>query len=500
MSALLTPQERTTVPLGDATHTEAAIFTAARFIVERMMPDSGPPLPVTMELVQDVIELLAPWQPITKQGKLPKRAANLIHKRYNASLPDKFLATLGGYLASDIPGDGVTYAITKEFDWEQGEFGDKGSCFFTSSPDILPRLTLSSAHALRFYDKRGKGTGRAIILPSPMGEAVVVNSYGPSLEQTRGRLRIIKGPDTRIDTVSLTNFGDHNYQLYINLGVGLLVGGDGSHNGSVDLAFELPLLPYMPRRSDIAGCWFCGRRDLAVHMAPLGTAANDPHDRRHRYACNNCTHLLVRCALSDRYYPPEETIVALVCEPSHVPEGMRPNRLIASWYTRARRPIGDFHNGHVCDICGCHTRHETAVSIRKFKVEHCCFACLCEKGIDDWCHACGLHKRGDEECYCQVERERKRNARTEHGDEQTPRGNVAAASIYTADIGYHFNTTVTATTAGTFNVAGGITQENIDAALRPVQGPRRVQPLYPDQDEVVGDDEAGADAEGTHLP
>ena len=98
------------------------------------------------------------WRWKTMRGTLPKRLDSWYYKKYQKSLGDKLVSEIGNIARKDIPKDQVyNFDITRKLDWAQGEFGDAGSCFFTSdkkpSGSIEWMKDRPHRYAIRFFKK-----------------------------------------------------------------------------------------------------------------------------------------------------------------------------------------------------------------------------------------------------------------------------------------------------------------------------------------------------------
>ena len=74
------------------------------------------------------------WVWITSRGTLPKRIANWYYKAYNKQLDATIVSKIGNIVRAAMPKDQVYYFdIVDKLNWRAGDFGDHGSCFFSSS-------------------------------------------------------------------------------------------------------------------------------------------------------------------------------------------------------------------------------------------------------------------------------------------------------------------------------------------------------------------------------
>lgn len=175
------------------------------------------------------------WQ--TKAGTLPKRIAKYISKVYGRKIGEVATANLGMFMNqnSHIVGGSFEFDFTDEFDWDAGDFGDAGSCFWSSNESARGIMRSNGVVAIRFYnrDKGGRGCARAWVAPAPDRSGFVVfNAYGYSLEKT-GQAVIdwltteTSAPDgvttLRGYLSNMQNNGDTTGTVYINRGLGYVV-------------------------------------------------------------------------------------------------------------------------------------------------------------------------------------------------------------------------------------------------------------------------------------
>lgn len=118
------------------------------------------------------------------QGKLTKRIQQWYWKVRKLKLSDDILTEIGNIVGTDTASMRPIWFLdfTKRFDWNDGDFGDDGSCFWHSRSyglDVLYRL---NAFAIRTYTDETfrQGLGRAWIVPvEKAGELIfaVFNGY-----------------------------------------------------------------------------------------------------------------------------------------------------------------------------------------------------------------------------------------------------------------------------------------------------------------------------------
>ena len=120
--------------------------------------------------------------------KFAKVVANYFFKTYQFRVPENTKNSIASETArfmQSISSRIVDY--TTAFTWDRGDFGDNGSCYWNQSQynhsriNTLPKL---GALAIREFDKRGEGSGRAWVIPIPKMHFAdapvfqVMNAYG----------------------------------------------------------------------------------------------------------------------------------------------------------------------------------------------------------------------------------------------------------------------------------------------------------------------------------
>ncbi|MEO0564448.1 MAG: hypothetical protein AAF125_20255 [Chloroflexota bacterium] len=161
------------------------------------------------------------------RGKFPKRVSQYYRKVFNLKTPDRFTEAVGN-VARAHSEDATEYIFdfTDAFDWEEGSFGDDGSCFWGGNSHARVMLREGGARAVRFYDDKGRGIARAWVYPiEAEGLYIVFNGYGfpgnPTLTIARALARFM---ERRYKQVVLTNNGEDEGTLWINGGSGYVLG------------------------------------------------------------------------------------------------------------------------------------------------------------------------------------------------------------------------------------------------------------------------------------
>jgi len=114
-------------------------------------------------------------------GTFPKRVAHWFYKSHKLKLPQEKVAEIGRLARNGMPnGHSLRFDTTTSLDWNVGDFGDDGSCFWGSLSWCRNLLQGNRAFAVRTYTKSGHGSGRAWGIEHE-GGVVLFNAYGRPL-------------------------------------------------------------------------------------------------------------------------------------------------------------------------------------------------------------------------------------------------------------------------------------------------------------------------------
>jgi len=116
-------------------------------------------------------------------GSLAKRIRKFLSLVHDFHLSENQMGELG-----DIIGqiknrtEKLICQFVDHFDWEAGDFGDNGSCFWSCHRLAKEILLDNGAQPLLFYDEDMEGFGRAITL-NRKNHLIIFNAYGLSLKE-----------------------------------------------------------------------------------------------------------------------------------------------------------------------------------------------------------------------------------------------------------------------------------------------------------------------------
>lgn len=156
------------------------------------------------------------------RGTFPKRAAAFWRKDCGLKCPQSFIAQLGDVARLHTP-EFRTYffRFVAEFDWQDGDYGDEGSCFWGDRSGARSLMQENGFRAVQFVSERGNGYARAWM--KQMGAKwILFNAYGLTLTKMAQVLAGFWG--VAYKNIRLRNSDNTTGLLYINGGQGVLLG------------------------------------------------------------------------------------------------------------------------------------------------------------------------------------------------------------------------------------------------------------------------------------
>lgn len=131
------------------------------------------------------LEYIGPKWLITNKGDSPsgyvgtfiKRIGKYLHNEYKFNLSPELAGKIGSIARDSLSDNTYHMDFTDSFNWEDGDFGDEGSCYWGRR--TIARTILREefdAYAVRFYDNDNNGYGRAWIIPYLEG-MLIYNAY-----------------------------------------------------------------------------------------------------------------------------------------------------------------------------------------------------------------------------------------------------------------------------------------------------------------------------------
>lgn len=223
-------------------------------------------------------------------GSLAKRLAKLVYQTKGAKLDNSTLGQIGSLInANTNKRTEYTFDITKRFNWSAGDFGDDGSCYWGCRSEARGMLENEGCLAIRFYDEEsGEGYARAWLMPLDSERYIVFNGYG---EETIDCARILASfLSYSYRKIRLSNNGDDSGTIYINGGMGYLIGKEEAINGASSWDFEID--------DDCGEC--CDDCECRVSREEMNCVGD-------RHVCDDClSSNYSYCEQCDEYYACED--------------------------------------------------------------------------------------------------------------------------------------------------------------------------------------------------
>lgn len=169
-----------------------------------------------------------------KDGRLSTRIENLIYKTYNVKVSENDKAVLGNILKEMTELDRIKnyFVGVREVDWKNGDYGDSGSCYWSSHKQWKDKLVRNDGKGFVLHNKDNKNDGRigrSFVVAVKKGELYCLfnwNTFQPSITPALVAKIFCAtyNKRNRTDfTVSVINGIDSN-NAYANGNTGYLIG------------------------------------------------------------------------------------------------------------------------------------------------------------------------------------------------------------------------------------------------------------------------------------
>ena len=156
----------------------------------------------------------------SEKGKFQKRLCKYVFKNYGIALDPEEVTRVWNQQSEKVCELG-SFKITKDLTWDSGDYGDKGSCFWTChSKGRIAIKNEPGMYAVIFKNNKGKGIGRMWMQVTAVG-ICTYNVY-PNLSyrnEFNNHLQRYLQLDTKVKT-AVTNGGTRGGWMYINMGSG----------------------------------------------------------------------------------------------------------------------------------------------------------------------------------------------------------------------------------------------------------------------------------------
>jgi hypothetical protein len=180
-----------------------------------------PPLPDTWQWVWAVLHG-------EYRGTFPKRVSQYYHKSHRLQCPPAFLAEIGNIArAHSHAAITVNFEIVDRIDWDAGDFGEEPeSCWWNEFEYARTMFIDNGGLAIRLYDADDNGYGRAWLVPIG-NRYIIFNGYGFAGNSTLTIAQLFAAfMNLSYRKIDLTNNGTSSSTLWINAGIGYMVGND----------------------------------------------------------------------------------------------------------------------------------------------------------------------------------------------------------------------------------------------------------------------------------
>jgi hypothetical protein len=153
-------------------------------------------------------------------GTLPKRIAKF-YARNGIRLPNDLLGKIGSIANADLVSQSIYgLDIDFNFEWDPGDYGDEGSCYWGCRTDAKQLIRDSDGCAIRVYVKNDynnwEGYGRCWALPINETDIVIFNAYPKNFKLIKLARMISTIIGYNYNEVSLSNNETKGGLLWIN--------------------------------------------------------------------------------------------------------------------------------------------------------------------------------------------------------------------------------------------------------------------------------------------
>ena len=180
------------------------------------------------------------------RGKLPNRLGALFKKEHDIKLTPEQRTVIGNLAKMHmVPDEKYVFDFTDKFDWDSGDFGDRGSCFWGENNLARKVMMEQDVIAIRFYNVLDYGKARAWLYLLDDKVWILFNAYGALTTQAIARIfakHLTQDTDEQWDYCGLkwlTVSGDDEGLVYINAYPQVIFMEDSIPPENVDLKFPV---------------------------------------------------------------------------------------------------------------------------------------------------------------------------------------------------------------------------------------------------------------------
>jgi|WetSurMetagenome_2_1015567.scaffolds.fasta_scaffold00049_47 hypothetical protein len=337
-------------------------------------------------------------------GTWLKRFNSYLYKNFSLKLSASMLSELGGYIGKVRGEQGsklYNFDFTDKINWDSGDYGDRGSCFWGGRANAKESIRLNGGIAIRFYSDSSNinsGIARAWLLPY-RDSLLLFNSYGLEAIVTARALATFLG--FSYARVGFNN-SDSDYMLYINSSSGYLIAKQENIPSNKSLDCDYAILA----DEDVEPCRDCGEYFSSDDLY---------HVRGYGDICSDCIGEYSYCNYCGEYYENDsgeyiESRDSFICS-SCLEDNFTACDNCGEYYDNDRGDLEEVDNqtlcsdcrddlAEYCNYCGEYHLEENFSDINGFWV---CEACSSLELVT--CSACGSIVEIDSSISLEVEQE-----------------------------------------------------------------------------------------------
>ena len=262
------------------------------------------------------------------RGKFATRVGQYYHKVMGLKCPESFISQIGN-LARSHSEDQTAYEFefVDRFDWEDGDYGDYGSCLWNEYEYGRDAMQDNGTWAVRFYDENENGIARAWFYTVTDTTDWYIIWNGTGFEQSTLVIARVVSQFLKFGykKIRLTNYGTGSSAVYINGEIGYAIGTADILDkvDRYDLEFDIPYmercancdrmlhedeirygsddLPYCDDcyYDHFESCSYCGEPELQSEA--------NTFDHHGDYVCERCLqHYYRQCGTCEEFYRQRE--------------------------------------------------------------------------------------------------------------------------------------------------------------------------------------------------
>ncbi len=222
----------------------------------------------------------------SKLGTFPKRLSRYLYKNHQLKLSPEVMSKIGNIARENsIINEKYKIDFVDKFNWDDGDFGDDGSCFWSDHSETKDYMEESEDFAaIRFFDDNcedggcnGCGKARSWIYGNGGGFYIIFNAYGYGLLRQTRIMAYNLGLSYK--KITLKNNGEDSGKLFINNGNGYIIGEQEKISEINSFDFRVDEI------CDTKKCDECG--DTIYE--------GEENYTDHSILCNDCSGYCVKC-------------------------------------------------------------------------------------------------------------------------------------------------------------------------------------------------------------